>query len=140
MNVDKLIDKYYVEIVMNKPSCIEIKNSYERYCVYKALNKYALNWNDLWFNKSYKKKIKYASEDTCKYCFKHKNNSKNITEWETNQYENYCGGNVYYKCNTCNNNHAKIWKKNDKMFTEKQPYKINIFYTPQKNMRFFKNN
>ena len=82
MNTDKKINQYYVDIVMNKPNYIEVANSYQRYCIYEALHKYASNWQSVWFNKSYKKEIRYALKDTCKYCFRKKNNSENITEWE----------------------------------------------------------
>jgi hypothetical protein len=116
MNIETKIYKYYCNIVINKPNYIEVKNSYERYCVYKALEKYASNWQSIWFNKSYKKEIKYALNDTCKYCFKKKNNAEKITIWEEDDYETYCGGKSHYKCNTCGDIYAKIWGKNDVMF------------------------
>ena len=147
METERKIYQYYVDILMNKPDYIIVNNSYERYCVYSALEKYALNWQSVWFNKSYKKTIRYSQENTCKYCFGKKNkassllkyvkiNEKNITEWEEG--DDYYGDETYnYKCNTCNNSYATIWRKDDPMFMEKIPYKINIFYTPKKNMRSF---
>lgn len=147
MNTNTKINQYYADIVMNKPDYIEVNNSYDRYCLYIALEKYASNWQSVWFNKSYKKQIRYALKDTCKYCFRKKHqstfysdyiniNAENISEWEEG--DDYYGDESYYhKCNTCGNLYAKIWKKGDAMFTEKIPYKINIFYTPKKNMRTF---
>ena len=70
MDTNEKIDLYYNNIVINKPNYIEVKNSYERCCVYEALQKYASNCESVWFNKSYKKKIRYAQKNTCKYCFK----------------------------------------------------------------------
>lgn len=140
MDTEKLISQYYVNIVMNKPDYIEVKNTYERYCVYDALQQYASNWQSVWFNKSYKKENRYAKKDTCKYCFRKKKNYENITEWEKG--DDYYGDETYYyKCNTCCNSWSSrwtpIWKKGDIMFVEKIPYRINIFYIPKKKMRCF---
>ena len=79
MNTNTKINQYYVDIVMNKPDYIEVNNSYERYCLYTALEKYSSNWQSVWFNKSYRKQIRYALKDTCKYCFRKKHQS---TFWE----------------------------------------------------------
>jgi hypothetical protein len=67
---------------MNKPNFIEVKNSYERYCVYMALEQYATDWQTVWFNKSYKKEAKYATHNICKYCFRKKKHYHNVEEWE----------------------------------------------------------
>ncbi len=37
MDTEKLIAQYYNNIVINKADYIEVKNTYERYCVYEAL-------------------------------------------------------------------------------------------------------
>ena len=137
MNTDKKINQYYADIVMNKPNYIEVNNSYERYCIYEALQIYASKWQSVWFNKLYKEEIRYALKDTCKYCFRKKNNSENITEWEEDGWESYFGGDVHYKCNTCGDIDATIWREGVVMFIDKIPYKINIFYTPKKQMRSF---
>jgi hypothetical protein len=138
MNTEKIVEQYYNDIVTNKPNCIEVNNSYERYCVYEALQKYALNWHSVWFNKSYKKEIRYSQKNTCKYCFRKKNNPENITEWEEG--DDYYGDESYhYKCNTCGDKYANIWREGDEMFIEKIPYKINIYYSPKKRMRCFEN-
>ncbi len=42
-DTDKIINNYYVNIVMNKPNHIEINNSYESYCVYSAFSE-APDW------------------------------------------------------------------------------------------------
>jgi hypothetical protein len=137
MNTEKTIKQYYNNIITNKSNYIEVKNSYERYCVYEALQQYAINCQSVWFNKSYNKEIKYAQKDTCKFCFRKKKDSTNITEWEEG--DDYYGDEVYhYKCNTCGDKYANIWKKGEFMFMNKIPYKINIFYSPKKKMRYFK--
>jgi hypothetical protein len=129
-------DQYYWNIVTNKPDKIMVKNAYERYCVYGALQRYANNFQSVWFNKSYKKIFKYAIQDTCKYCFRHKQNYLNVTEWEEG--DEYYGDETYYhKCNTCGDEYASIWREGDVMFLEKMPYQINIFYSPKKKMRCF---
>lgn len=136
MDTKNLITQYFVNIVMNKPNYIEVKNSYERYCVYMALQQYAYNWQSVWFNKSYKKEMRYAEKDTCKYCFRKKQNYENITEWEEGD-DYYADESYHYKCNTCVNRYASIWSKGDAMFLEKIPNKINIFYCLKKKMRCF---
>jgi hypothetical protein len=136
MDTEKIIKKHYTNIVMNKPDYIEVKNTYERYCVYEALQQYASNWQSIWFNKSYKKENRYAKKDTCKYCFRKKQNYENIIEWQEG--DDYYGDETYHnKCNTCGDMYASIWSKGDVMFVEKIPYKINIFYSPKKKMRCF---
>ncbi len=137
-DTDKIINNYYVNIVMNKPNHIEINNSYESYCVYSALEKYASEWQTIWFNKSYIKKMIYAKKNTCKYCFRKNSNAENIVEWEECDYESYFGGDFHYKCETCKNIYADIWKEGEKMFVCKIPNKINIYYEKKKQMRFFK--
>lgn len=137
MDTEKIIEKHYINIVMNKPDYIEVKNTYERYCVYEALQQYASNWQSVWFNKSYKKENRHAKKDTCKFCFRKKQNCENITECQNG--DDYYGDETYNsKCNTCNNMYASIWSKGDVMFVEKIPHKINIFYVPKKKMRCFK--
>lgn len=137
MNDENIIQNHYVNIVMNKPEFIQVNNSYERYCVYKALERYAFNWQSIWFNKSYKKEPKYAEKNTCKYCFRRKRNSINIEEWEHEDVEgDFCYD--YYKCNTCQNIYASVWREDDFMFIERKVYKINIYYKPMKKMRSFK--
>lgn len=136
MDTKNIIRQYYVNIVMNKPNYIQVKNSYERYCVYTALQQYAYDWQSVWFNKSYKKEIRYAKKDTCKYCFRKKKKCENITECEEG--DDYYGDESYhYKCNTCGDIYASIWRKGDVMFIEKIPYKINIFYSLKKKMKCF---
>jgi len=131
------IHQYYVHIVMNKPNFIEVKNSYERYCVYMALEQYATDWQTVWFNKSYKKEAKYATHNICKYCFRKKKHYHNVEEWEHEDMErDFCY--YYYKCNNCNDIYAEVWEKGDFMFLEKIPYKINIYYSFKKKMRSFK--
>ncbi len=138
MDTEIMIKKHYINILMNKPDFIEVKNSYERYCVYSALEEYSSKWQSVWFNKSYKKEIRYAQKHTCKFCFKKKQNYENVNEWDEG--DDYYGDVVgcYYNCNTCGGNRVAVWKEGHKMFMEKIPYKINIFYRrPKKNMRCF---
>lgn len=119
--------QYYVDIVMNKPNFIKVQNSFERFCLYTALEQYARDFNTVWFNKSYKKEPVYADTDLCKYCFR-KNRSCKIEEWEKDDWESYFGGEFHYHCKTCNNFYADVWVKGDFMFIKKTPCKINIYY------------
>jgi hypothetical protein len=121
-NTNANIQKYYDTIVNDTPSFIDVKNSYERYCLYAALEKYANDIKTIYFNKSRKKEKRYASIDTCKYCFKIKHDT-NVIEWDT-----YYGDDFGFHCKECNNKYAKVWEKGDEMFTEKKIYKINIYY------------
>jgi hypothetical protein len=45
------INKYFNLIVEDKPSFIKTKNSYERSCLYKALEKYGKEKEQIWFNR-----------------------------------------------------------------------------------------
>lgn len=137
MNIKSQISFYYTNIQANKPNFINTNNSYDRYCVYNALEKYAKNCDDIWFNKSYKKHPYYATETICKKC------KCIVKEYDVENYESYCGGYTYYWCNNCNmcKPISKVWCKNDFMYNAKQPYKINIYYTKPnfKTRKFTKN-
>lgn len=130
-----IINKYYADIVMRNPSYLEVGNTYERYCVYRALEKYAENWNSIWFNKSYKKEPKYASENICKYCYR-KNRKQNIVEHEVEDVEDRTSQEYFWCKNCCDmyktRYHGEIWEEGDFMYLRKVAYRINIYYTQPK--------
>ena len=48
------INKYLDFIIKDKPSFVETKNSYERCCLYKALEKYGKEIEQIWYNRKKK--------------------------------------------------------------------------------------
>lgn len=44
----KILDEYYYLLVNKKPKIIKTDSSYERYFLYKALEKYSKNYNEIW--------------------------------------------------------------------------------------------
>lgn len=134
-DTEERIEEYYHKII-EKPKSIEVKNSYDRYCVYEALEKYSLNFGAVSHNKSYKKEQKYAKENTCKYCHRKKKIATNIEEWKHEDSEgDWCF--YYHKCHTCNDKYANVWRKEDFMYEEKIPYKINIYYEKKQKIKCF---
>ncbi len=49
--MDNNVDKYFNMIVETKPTFVETKNSYERLCLYKALEKYGKEINPIYYNR-----------------------------------------------------------------------------------------
>jgi hypothetical protein len=129
------VQQYYNDIRMNKPDYINVNTSYDRYCVYEALQQYAVDFQSVWFNKLYKKEIKYAKKDICKNCFRKKKNYENVVEYEIEDSEDYTST-YYFYCNTCNGE-VSVWEEGQRMFVEKIPYRINIYYSPKKGIRCF---
>lgn len=115
------INTYLVEMIANKPSYIETTNSYERFCVYSALEKYANCCGPVWCNKSYNKCSLYANKTICKRCM------GSVKEYDVEEYETYCGGYTYYLCNKCNRK-VDVWYEDDFMYILRYPYRINIYY------------
>lgn len=114
------INTYLVEIIANKPSYIETANSYERFCVYSALEKYAQHYNPVWCNKSYNKRSLRATKTICKRCM------GSVEEYDVDLYES-CSGYTYYVCDACDRR-VHVWRENDFMYVLRYPYKINIYY------------
>lgn len=121
------INKYIELITKDKPSFVKTKNSYERLCLYKALEKYGKEKEQIWFNRKKEYIDTFCNSFMCK---KHK--------CKLSRYDDYEGE---YWCEKCADHKYFLYKielmpccvdvgyKGDLLYKSKVTVGLNIYYT-----------
>lgn len=132
--MEKNINKYFDLINKDKPSFIETKNSYERLCLYKALEKYGKEKEQIWFNR----KKEYVKIFSKKYmCKRHKCKLSRCDEYEGDYWCDECYHEDYIlyeegKLRFPSNNCKELLEPGDFLYKSKVVVGLNIYYTNPK--------
>lgn len=129
---DKII-KYFNLIVEKKPSFIETPNSYERLCLYKALEKYGEEKEQIWFNR----KKEYIDIFCTGYmCKRHKCKLSRCDDYEGDFWCDECYnekrflyriGRLDFDC--VDSECIDLGEKGDFLYKSKVTIGLNIYYT-----------
>ena len=128
--MEKKINTYFDLIKKNKPIFIPTKNSYDRLCLYKALEKYKREKNQIWYNRKKKYIDVFCNGYMCKL---HKCELSRCDEFEGDFWCDEC---YYYKKflydrgkrdwfdSVC----IELGEKGDFLYKTKATIGLNIYY------------
>lgn len=128
------MDAFYELLVNEMPTFIATKNSYERYQLYQALEKYGIEHDRIWFNRKKEYINMYATGYRCK---KHKEPLSRCDDYEGDfwcdecahyKYRLYERGITDYFDNCC----MYLAEPGDFLWKSRVTVGLNIYYTKPK--------
>jgi hypothetical protein len=126
------INKYIGLIIKDKPSFIKTKNSYERLCIYKALEKYGKEKQQIWFNRKKEYTNVFCSGFMCK---RHKCELSRCDDYEGDYWCEKCYDDKYFwykvgkrDIESVDMNCIDIGEKGDFLYKSKVTVGLNIYY------------
>jgi hypothetical protein len=139
--MESKINEYFDFIVEQKPHFIPTKNKYERLCVYKALEKYTQEKEQIWCNRK-----KEYIDIFCKgfLCKRHKCELSRCDDYEGNFWCDKCYNHKYFlyrigklDIEDVSEDCVDVGEKGDFLYKSKVTVGLNIYYT-QPNLKIKK--